>query len=159
MLKFLGHIWMLPNAFFTVLWLWLPCILGWIKFKVIGKNCFIFVAVGDKFFAKWLMRSWAGFAPGGPFIILRGDYVYQWRTNDRWRTILHEQRHVQQQMVTGIFHFPIYFLMSCFIWLFLKSKHAYYDNWFEIDARREAGQRVYISRDQWRDPDDRWSWW
>jgi hypothetical protein len=53
-----------------------------------------------------------------------------------------------------------YGLASVFIWLFLKKKHAYYDNPYERQARARAGQEVNIHPDDWIDgSDDRWIWW
>jgi hypothetical protein len=94
--------------------------------------------------------GWYGWA-SGCFIILREDA--------KGRSVPHEERHVWQQMIFGILAPILYVLASIFIFFFRKALHSYYDNPFEVDARRFAGQRIKIPRDAWADPQDRWAWW
>ena len=105
------------------------------------------------YIAAW--KDWSGWS--GPMVIIRRDNMDAASID---RTRKHEIRHCWQQFIFGIFHYPFYLLMSIFIWLFLKAKHAYLDNPFERDARRAAGQRVDIPREQWpHGPNDSWPWW
>lgn len=62
----------------------------------------------------------------------------------------------------------LYVLSTCFIWLFLKNNHAYYDNPFEIHARWFAeDDDVIIPKETWqrwnerrgKDKNDRFIWW
>jgi len=86
--------------------------------------------------------------------------VYRSEYKDNERTVLHERQHAVQNFYGGIFHWMLYLGHSVFIFIFQKDKHAYADNWFERDARRAAGQKVDLTRDEWYwGPDDRWPWW
>lgn len=108
----------------------------------------------EPWFAK-LWRDWAGHA--GP-----GFYVYRIVDSEARtiRTRKHEMKHVHQQFSWGPLYYPAYFLSSVWIWLFQKSKHSYYHNYFEIAARRAAGQRIDIPSSYWKDgPEDKWIWW
>ncbi len=76
------------------------------------------------------------------------------------RTIAHERDHTWWQYILGVLILIAYPLNSAFIWLFQKTRHSYYDNWFERRARKAAGQPLEIPKAQWRDgPGDRWAWW
>ena len=76
------------------------------------------------------------------------------------RTIDHERTHCRQQFKFGIFFPILYILESLRIFFFVKDAHSYYDNCFEVEARKNAGQMVKIPRSLWiHGPEDRWIWW
>lgn len=151
LLKTVGHLWMLPNTIISGAYILPLCLIGQIRFNrfaLSGVEC-------RTVKAGWLDDSlrvgdWLGWT-SGCFVILRHDAG--------GRTLPHEERHVRQQMVFGLFAPILYFFASLFIFLFLKDLHSYYDNPFEVDARRFAGQPVKIPRDAWANPRDRWAWW
>lgn len=108
----------------------------------------------EPWFAK-LWRGWIGF--GGPGVIIRKVI---WDEASRERTRKHELTHVQQQYRWGLLFYPAYLFVSVWIWIFMRDLHSYYDNPFEVEARRAAGQQVKIRKSQWRDGiADRWAWW
>ena len=92
----------------------------------------------EKWYAR-LWRDWGGWGGPGMFI-WKGN-----RTTLVSTTRFHELEHCRQQFYLGLFFYPAYILSSLFIRLFLRKKHFYYDNPFEVAARRAAGQ-------------NRWSW-
>jgi hypothetical protein len=49
----------------------------------------------------------------------------------------HEQAHVRQVELWGGAFIPVYLLAS--LWAHARGYHYYLDNWFEVDARRAAG--------------------
>jgi len=60
----------------------------------------------------------------------------------------------------GFLFIFVYVIESVRIYFFEEDKHSYYDNKFEIEARRAAGQQVVIPRSEWAyGPKDRWIWW
>jgi len=76
------------------------------------------------------------------------------------RTVKHEAKHCYQQYAFGVFYYPIYTMIYLFIYLFKKNIHPYYDHPFEISARKFAGQKIKISRDEWvQGPVDRNIFW
>lgn len=97
-----------------------------------------------------LWRDWGGV--GLPCaVLLRARYA----TDPK--LIRHELEHCYQLFRWGIFQPIIYVFTSLFIYFFVPSKHPYYDNPFERQARRVAGQVVDIPRSKWGS--SRWIWW
>lgn len=153
--------WLLPATVlvwvFYVLPMWLIArdlkFVEWYDFLVAD---FVLAKEGVEPWHAKLWRDWAGWS--GPCVMLRKP-----EGNEAWdrRTRIHEHTHCLQQFRWGLLYYPAYFLASVWIWLFGgKTKNAYYDNPFEREARREAGQTVDIPPDQWMDgPRDRWAWW
>ena len=64
-------------------------------------------------------------------------------TLDRVRD--HEQAHVRQAEVWGPLFIPVYLLAG--LWVWSRGGRAYYDNWFERDARR-AENAARCTRDR-----------
>jgi len=147
----LGNILMFPNTVAGLLPLAYLRLIGSVRLSKPSRWALLAVAVPD----KWLSRKmssggWAGFAVG-PVMFVSAKHA------ESDRTLVHEERHVLQQMVFGVFQPILYVLISVFIWCFIWTKHSYYDNPFERDARRAAGQRIDIPKHFWKG--DRWAWW
>lgn len=147
----LGNVWALPNTVFSAFYLFAMFVAGQIGFgRFTDWAIALTVKPGSFVHRKMESGGWAGWS-SGVFIILRNDY------SNNQRTIAHEERHVLQQMVFGVFQPIVYFLASIFIFAFMSNRHSYYDNPFERDARKAAGQQVDIPKEVWKG--DRWSWW
>ena len=52
----------------------------------------------------------------------------------------HELVHVRQYEWWGIFFFPAYLLSS--LWQLLKGRKIYWDNYFEVQARKQSNEGV-----------------
>ena len=156
------------------------CALGWLNAGIVSffvwlfflrperkKGTFEKVTVRDDFLVIWdvandsefykkSMDGWYGFVAGCHIVVVDYDkqdpsYIEHMR---------HEGTHGYQNYIFGVLFYPIYVLISGFIWLFLKKLHAYLDNPFERWARRRAGQQVNIPRSEWGwSKNDRWPWW
>jgi hypothetical protein len=108
---------------------------------------------------SWLDRNfligkgWAGFSMGCNILIADLE-------DSKWLTVLkHEREHCYQQYKLGVLMPVLYILDSIRIYLCCPELHCYYDNRFETDARKAAGQPEKIPRDNWREgPDSRWFW-
>ena len=50
----------------------------------------------------------------------------------------HEQAHVRQVERWGPLFIPAYLAASAWAWS--RRRHYYWDNWFEVDARRSCGE-------------------
>jgi len=90
---------------------------------------------------NWLRSTWRhllGHAIGN--IVVMNDSL----DTQRGRiTLRHEQEHVHQGMVLGVF-LPILYALAYVGLRFCRYAHPYYDNPFEVDARRAAGQVVDV---------------
>jgi hypothetical protein len=86
--------------------------------------------------AAW--RHWAGHAIGNVVVLNSGTDTVHGQL-----CLRHEQEHVHQCMVLGpllpVFYFTAYLGLK-----FCSHAHPYYDNPFEIDARRAAGQVIDV---------------
>lgn len=89
---------------------------------------------------RW--RRWSGSTLGN-VIILKADPLSRKGTKERIR--IHEKEHVRQFMRLGPFHPIAYGLVYLIARVSLRNVDAYYDNIFEIDARRKAGEFVDIA--------------
>ena len=110
----------------------------------------------DSEFYEKSMEGWWGFVIGNNIVYV--DYFPKLALDKTY--IRHEQAHVLQNYILGVLFYPTYIVFTCWIYLFQWAKHAYIDNPFERWARRAAGQKVYLSPEEWPDgPNDRWPWW
>jgi hypothetical protein len=112
--------------------------------------------------SRWLWRDWAGWA--GPHVIMcRATFLSKGgRTIERVRR--HEIEHCKQQFRWGLLFYPAYLCASIWIWLrpvkHGRLRHSYFDNPFEIAARRAAGQQIVVPPEDWpTGKHDRWIWW
>lgn len=130
-LRCLGHLWMAPNTLVSALYLGLFMLAGWVRYA--GRTPYALVLKVET--GNWIWRhmdgKWAGWTSGA-FIIVRKDCIKS------VCTLAHEEAHVMQQMVFGVFQPVLYLLFMGFIALALKKKSPYFDNPFEIDARQYA---------------------
>ena len=155
-LYFLGFLWVSPvNILFSIFWCFPMYFKGVFKHVVWDWETWSFQVIVNPSsdFHKSAMKGWAGFVVGS-FIVLRKGWV-------NGIVLRHEQTHVLQNYIFGILFYPLYILCSLFIYLFGNSRtHAYYDNLFEVWARKSAGQPSRLPQDKWRDgQSDRWPWW
>lgn len=83
-------------------------------------------------FSTWLAERWKfGAMTLGHVIIGHDEDSLDWCRE-------HEHVHVRQVEAWGPFFIPAYLLASA--WAAFRRRHYYYDNWFEIDARRGCGE-------------------
>lgn len=164
--KLLGFIWLLPATSLVWLFYILP-LWAFKEIKYEGRaDTFVWVfenPINPKSLYDKAWSKWAGWS--GPCV-----YIYKRYTNKDYPRVhkktlqeynritrVHELRHCDQQFLFGAFHYPLYFAASG--WILLSNlwkpererKHAHLDNPFEKDARRHAGQRVDIPREEWSD--------
>ena len=144
-------------------------ILGWLVgafFYIFGLNIsrvsthygFIFewYIYNDGWLYRWMdKKGWGGFSIGNNVFL---SPIKDLKVENR--LFLHEQEHCFQQYKFGIFFLLFYLLESLRIFFFDREKHSYLDNRFEREARKAAGQRVDIPREDWpQGPTDHWVWW
>jgi hypothetical protein len=135
-----GYVWAAPLTLFGLIYVTLFTLFGWYKRIGTFDDALVWQLVPEKA-PRWLnnaWRSWGGHTIGN-VVVMKSDVV-----SDRGKILLrHEQEHVHQCMVLGIFQ-PIIYGLAYIGLKFCRHAHAYYDNPFEIDARRAAGQVIDI---------------
>jgi len=135
-----GYIWAAPLTLLGLIYVTLFTLLGW--YKRIGKfdDALVWQLVAEKS-PEWLDKAWLhwGGHTVGNVVVLKPDI-----SSDRGKILLrHEQEHVHQCMVLGVFQ-PVLYTLAWVGLHFCRYAHPYYDNPFEIDARRAAGQVVDV---------------
>lgn len=157
MIRFLQFLLLLPATILVWLFYILPLVVsGEIGLVAWYKRGFImqFVVLHDETWYSRLWRDWYGWS--GPCVMICRFL----EPEARERTFLHELEHCKQQFRWGLLFYPAYIVSSIWILLFRRNKHSYYDNPFEVAARKAAGQRLDIPPSQWSGgSDDRWIWW
>lgn len=151
-----------------VVWLFYVLPLMWRDLKFLGWVDLYVAHFEVKSKHSWYAQQWKEWLGwSGPCVVvvrsIASEYPHlpsdEIATIDL-RTLNHELRHAQQQFLFGPLHYPMYGLMSLWIFLFVKFRHAYLDNPFERDARKHAKQKVNIPPEQWpQGSKDRWPWW
>lgn len=136
----LGFIWALPITAIGLAYVSLFTFLGW--YKRLGQfgDAYVWQSLPEKS-PKWLNKAWSrwGGQAIGNIVVLKYDVA-----TDRGRVVLrHEQEHVHQCMVLGVFQ-PIVYGILYLVLMTSRHAHPYYDHPFEIDARRAAGQVIDV---------------
>jgi hypothetical protein len=143
-LRLLGHLWMCPN---TLVGLFLASFCGYLHHD---GDALLFVTKPDSFITRWmrgggffgLVKATVGAVTVGACIIIRDDQWELWSERQSsivWiRFIKHEQRHVWQQMVGGVFQ-PLAYVIGVGV-AQLQGKDPYRDCFLELDARRASGE-------------------
>lgn len=136
MKKYLGYAWASPLTIFGLTYAGLFTLLGWYRWMGVKDDALVWLVNNDKV-PTWLSKTWkrwAGHAVGNVVVL-----------KDMKAIILkHEQKHVAQMMRLGIIWPVVYFGSMLVIKWGCTSSDSYYDNPFEIDARRHAGQLIDI---------------
>lgn len=153
----LGWMWAAPYTVPTLLITLLLVAFG--QLRLIAKTDYLMLVWAPRD-GSWLLRyfkrgNWRGFGFGcNLYTTLRPSHP-------KWGEMLkHEEMHCFQQYVLGILFWVFYVLASVFILVFLRKRHAYYDNPFEKQARKYAMQPVVIAQEKWgKGGVDRWPWW
>lgn len=72
-----------------------------------------------------------------------GHLVFGTSVMELERLRAHEHAHVRQYEQWGIFFLLAYPASS--VWEWMRGRRAYADNWFEVQARRSAGQEPPVA--------------
>lgn len=121
-LRFLGYVWSLPYALVGFAAALVFLLLQWVQIAAWRAGGLELVCRGP--FARWMTtRNWGAFTLGWT--------IFFW--SPPYETIQkHEHRHVDQALVLGVFY-PLAYLIAL-------ALQGYRGNWFEVNARRAAGQ-------------------
>lgn len=137
--KYLGYAWASPLTFFGLCYVGTYTALGWYRWYGIEGDALVWTINNDKI-PLWLAKQWtrwAGHATGQVVVL-------KYPPADKTTVLRHEQKHVDQMMRLGIFWPIFYYGIQLGIYLGCPGSDSYYDNPFEIDARRAAGQVVDV---------------
>lgn len=90
-----------------------------------------------EFHGGWLGKLLAA-TPAGATAMTVGHVILGRHIEGLDRCRAHELVHVRQAETLGPLFIPAYFAASAWAWL--RGRHLYRDNWFEVDARRRCGE-------------------
>ena len=138
--KILGYLWASPVTAVGLLYTATFWALGWHKWEGVKGDALVWRVDQEKA-PKWLLKRWMNW--GGHAI--GNVVVLRYTIDESPTTLVHEQKHVDQVMRLGIFQPVIYGLNMAAIKLGCPGSHPYYDNIFEVDARRHAGQTIDLT--------------
>lgn len=94
----------------------------------------------SKFYKEYMKpKNWLGFVVGTNVF-----YEFSEGFKNENTYMRHENRHILQNKIFGPLFYALYLLFYLFILIFIISKHPYYDNPFERDARKASGEVVDI---------------
>ena len=149
----LGFLWCFPVSFLAWLWLIGMRLTGQISRVIFREDLSFIWDVNEKskFYKK--MEGWYGFTIGNNIICAD-------RAKRSPKLMVHETAHVYQNYILGVFFFPVYIVVSIYMYLFIPNSHPYIDNFLEKSARKFAGQDETIFKGR-REiyMKDRWPWW
>ena len=134
----LGYFWASPVTVVGLIYTGTFNLFRWYKWHGLEGDALVWTASEGA--PGWLKRAWSGW--GGHAI---GNVVVLTKTplaGDS--TLTHEQKHVNQCMRLGIFQPIFYGLSLLFIKIGCTDSDPYYDNPFEIDARRHTGELIDV---------------
>ena len=156
----LGYWWCFPNTLLSFIFYVCPMVVaGQItNSKKVGvSSTETIIQWLEPVEGSWLDKRYKyGGQAMGAFVLLNRNLT----DKQRKRIMIHEETHVLQQYALGIFQPVVYVLASVFIYIFMPKKHSYYDNPFERQARKRAGQIVNIPPEDWTGgSNDRWLFW
>ena len=139
--RIVGFIWASPLTVFALCYVLLFQLISYYDYQGVHGDAFVWrVNTGNSpVWLNSLWKSWGGHAVGN-VVVLRNDLLDS-RTQV---TLRHEQEHVRQCMILGVFQPILYGLSWLSIKLACKNSDPYYSNVFELDARRAAGQIVDV---------------
>ena len=135
-----GYVWAAPLTLLGLIYTTVFTLLGWYKRLGVHGDALVWQLVPEKS-PSWLDKMWLHWGGHciGNVVVVKVDV-----TSDRGKiTLRHEQEHVYQCMVLGVFQ-PLIYGLAYVGLRFCRHAHPYYDNPFEIDARRAAGQVVDV---------------
>ena len=139
LLKALGCLWAAPVTFFGAAYSLSFWAAGWYEWHGIEGSGLVWTLNYTKA-PRWLVnlwRGWAGHAIGN-VVVLSVD------PKDKPTVLIHELKHVDQVMRLGIFQPIVYSINMLAIKVGCTDSDPYFDNCFEIDARRHAGQMIDV---------------
>lgn len=138
--RVLGFIWAAPVTLAGLAYVTLFSSLGWYKRLGTRGDALVWQLQADSS-PTWLntrWRRWVGHTVGNVVVVKHNV------DTDRGRvTLRHEQEHVRQFMKLGLF-MPVLYGLAYLGLMTCRHAHPYYDNPFEIDARRASGQVIDV---------------
>lgn len=137
--KLLGYVWSAPVTIFGLAYASVFKGVGWYDWLGVKDDALVWkVSSNAPTWLRNMWKGWAGHAIGNVVVLLNDpekNPIY----------LQHEMVHVRQCMRLGIFQPIVYGICMAAIKLGCEDSHPYYDNIFEIDARRAVGQKVDVT--------------
>ena len=145
LMKILGYVWVSPLTLIGLLHVCVLSSLGYYKWLGIKGDALVWIvtfAGKSKHMPSFLTKAWERRVGHtiGQVVVLKHPPSGIWG-----ETIMkHEQAHVNQNMRLGILQPFFYATVLVCMTIACKNSSSRYDNPFEIDARRAAGQIIDV---------------
>ena len=143
---YLGMLWTSPITLLCFFFYILPFkTMGWYDSLGFREKAWVYTVNAEKapsFLMKYWAK-WAGHAMGNLVVLKK----YEAGNKSHETTLVHEMVHVRQCMLLGVFQPILYGLLMVagkILQKYIGDYDAYYDNAFEVHARRVAGQVVDV---------------
>lgn len=157
-LRILGFLWASPVTILSWIFFFLPHYFKGTFQNVYMRKDLAIVWDVDNYskFGRNAMDGWYGFVLGANVCVIDPPHGM----DELKPYFKHEIKgHVTQYFIFGVFFFPLYIAHTAWLLAFCKDKHSYLDNFLERWARKVAGQKVDVPREEWMDgPNDRYPW-
>jgi hypothetical protein len=131
MITALSFLWTLPNTLLGLL-LAVPGLLTGGRMRFVDGVCEVSGGL-----VAWMLRRLVPIA-GGAAAITIGFVVLGRDAESLSHCRGHESVHVRQYRAWGPLFIPAYLIASLVAWI--QGRHAYRDNYFEVDARTKSGE-------------------
>jgi hypothetical protein len=138
--RFAGFLWAAPLTLLGIIYASVFTLLGWYTRTGTYGDALVWNLDAEAA-PKWVTRRWLKY--GGHTCGNVAVLVDSIKTKRGTVMLRHQQEHVRQFMVFGIFQ-PIIYTIASFGLLFCRHAHPHYDNPFEIDARRASGRVIDV---------------
>jgi hypothetical protein len=137
--RVLGYVWASPVTAAGLLYALSFHALSWYRWKGVEGDALVWEIDNDKLpaFLKRSWQEWAGHTIGN-VVVLNETYSAE------PSLLQHELVHVRQCMRLGIFQPILYVINYLSIKIGCPDAHPYFDNSFEIEARRATGQTIDV---------------
>lgn len=137
--KYLGYAWASPLTALAALYTSVFTLVGWYEWSGVHGDALVWRVSMAKS-PRWLRslwRKWKGHAMGQVVVLKQAPEA-------RHDILVHEQEHVRQCMLLGVFQPILYAFFYVIIKAFARKSDPYYSNPFELEARRVARQLIDV---------------
>jgi hypothetical protein len=137
----LGWLWAAPLTLVGLTYVNLFTLIGWYKRVDTSGDALVWQVMIDRL-PRWLSscwKHWTGQTLGNVVVVNTNLDTHRGRM-----VLRHEEEHVRQTMVLGVFYVLFYAVIWLGIKLACRRSNAFFSHPFEVESRRAAGQVIDV---------------